>query len=301
MARVEGGVIRSRPMPISIQPIRPEHVPPAAKICFEAFGALQDRHGVERDFDSIETAGMVVGMFASRPDFAGFVAIDDDGRTLLGSNFLGFSDPVAGVGPITVRPDAQSRGVGKLLMLAVMDEAARRGIAQVRLMQEAINTTSLSLYTKLGFDWREACALMRPAPAPADDPRARPVTEADLPAIAAISARYYHAPRVNEVAGFLRMQLPGAILRRDGREVGYFFPGLLGHGFAETPDDMAALITHAARHAPPPLLRMILPLSQHALHRALLARGCRTIKLFNYMTTGDYRAPEGAWMPCIGM
>lgn len=288
-------------MAITLQPIRPDQIPEASRICFEAFGSLQDRHGVERDFDSVETAGLVVGMFASRPDYAGFVALDDDGRTVLGSNFLGFSDAVAGVGPITVRPDAQSRGVGKLLMLAVMDEAARRGITRVRLMQEAINTTSLSLYTKLGFDWREACSLMRPAAAPVDDPRARPVMEADLPAIAAISTRQYHASRVNEVAGFLRMQLPGFLLRRDGRDVGYFFPGLLGHGFAETPDDMAALITHAARHAPPPFLKMLLPLSQSDLHRVLLERGCRTIKLLNYMSTGEYRAPTGAWMPCIGM
>lgn len=288
-------------MAITLQPIRPDQIPEASRICFEAFGSLQDRHGVERDFDSVETAGLVVGMFASRPDYAGFVALDDDGRTVLGSNFLGFSDAVAGVGPITVRPDAQSRGVGKLLMLAVMDEAVRRGITRVRLMQEAINTTSLSLYTKLGFDWREACSLMRPAAAPVDDPRARPVMEADLPAIAAISTRQYHASRVNEVAGFLRMQLPGFLLRRDGRDVGYFFPGLLGHGFAETPDDMAALITHAARHAPPPFLKMLLPLSQSDLHRVLLERGCRTIKLLNYMSTGEYRAPTGAWMPCIGM
>jgi len=57
-----------------------------------------------------------------------------------------------GVGPITIAPDAQSRGTGRALMLAVMHEAARRAIRHVRLLQEAVNTTSLSRDTKLGFD-----------------------------------------------------------------------------------------------------------------------------------------------------
>jgi ribosomal protein S18 acetylase RimI-like enzyme len=286
-------------MPITVEPVLPQHIPTLAKICFEAFGALQDRHGVERDFDSVETAGMVVGLFASRPDFVGFIA--RDGGEILGSNFIGFSDEVAGVGPITIAPAAQSRGVGKLLMLAVMDEAKRRGIGQVRLMQEAINTTSLSLYTKLGFDWRECCSMMRPAAAAADDPRCRPVTEAELPVIDTISRRHYHASRVNEVAGFLKIGLPGFILRRDGKDAGYFFPGLLGHGFAQTPEDLADLVGHTVRNAPPQFHKLLLPLGQNDLHRTLMSRGGRTIKMFNYMSTGPYTPPVGAWMPSIGM
>lgn len=285
----------------TIRPITPADCAPCARICFEAFSSLQDRHGVERDFDSVETAGMVVGLFGSDPAFAGFVALGDDGRTVLGSNFIGFADQVAGVGPITVDPSAQSRGVGRMLMQAVLNEAARRGVPQVRLQQEAINTTSLSLYTRLGFDWRGACVLLRPAPAERDLEGARPVTERDLPVIDGLSRRHYHAPRVNEVAGFLKIGLPGFILSRAGRDVGYFFPSFLGHGFAESPEDLAALASHAVRHAPPQFHKTIVPLGQHQLHRALMSRGGRAIKLFNYMTTGPYREPVGAWIPSIGM
>ncbi|MBS0198405.1 MAG: GNAT family N-acetyltransferase [Planctomycetes bacterium] len=293
-------------MKVTIDRVRPEHVPSLARICFEAFGTLQERHHVQRDFDSIETAQMVIGMFAGRPDFAGFAAIDHDG-TLLGSNFLGFSDcngddeGVAGVGPITVAPSAQGRGVGKLLMQAVMNEAARRGISKVRLIQEAINTTSLSLYTKLGFDWRDGISLIQPNPAPTDDPRMSPVTPADLPDIDTISRRHYHAPRVKEVEGFLKMGLPGFMLRSNGKARGYFFTSFLGHGFADTPENLAALVCHTARHAPPHFHKTLLPLSENELHRALLARGCTSVKLLNYMSTGEYRQPQGAWMPCIGM
>jgi len=288
-------------MPIRIVPVLAEHVPALAQICFDAFGTLQRRHGVEPDFDSVETAAMMVGMFTSRHDFVGFAAQDSATGELLGSNFIGFSDPVAGVGPITVRPDAQSRSVGRALMEAVMAESGRRAVGQVRLLQEAINTTSLSLYAKLGFNWRDGCALMRPAPAQSDDPRIRPLTERDLPIIDALSTRHYHSTRVNEVAMFFKFGLPGFLLERERRAAGYYFPGLLGHGFAESAEDLAALVCHAARHAPPPFLKSLVPLSQNDLHRALLARGCRTIKLFNYMTVGEWKPPIGAWMPCIGM
>lgn len=291
-------------MSIEIARVTPAHVPELAEICYHAFGSLHDRHGVERDFDRPETAAMVIGLFAGRPDFAGFVAIDRrpeaDGR-LLGSNFISFSDPVAGVGPITVRPDAQARGVGKLLMQAVMDEARRRGVGQVRLLQEAINTSSLSLYTKLGFDWQEAVALMRPTPAAADHPAARRITERDLGEIDRLSRRHYHSTRVNEVAGYLKIDLPGFILDRAGRAVGYYFPSFFGHGFAETAEDLADLIAHTLRHCPPEFHKALLPLGQNDLHRALLARGGRTIKLVNYMTTGEFKHPDGAWISSIGM
>lgn len=298
-------------MPFTIAPVQAPHVPTLGQICFDAFGALQDRHGVERDFESVEVAQMVVGLFASRPDFAGFVASDRAGA-LLGSNFLGFADAVgpdgrgigggvAGVGPITVRPDTQAKGVGRALMLAVMNDAAQRGIARVRLMQEAINTTSLSLYAKLGFDWREAIALMRPQAASADHPDIRPATPHDLPAIEAISRRHYHHSRAKEAAMLLDIHLPGFVLSRAGQAVGYFFPSFIGHGFAPHPDDMADLIGHALRHAPPQFHKTLIPLGQHTLHRLLLERGGRTIKLFNYMTTGPYEPPVGAWVPSIGM
>ena len=287
-------------MDIQIVRVDPGHTPELGRICFEAFGALQDRHGVARDFDSVETATMLVGMFASRADFAGFAAVD--GGRLVGSNFLGFSDPVAGVGPITIRPDAQSAGIGRALMLAVMEEAGRRGIRQVRLQQEAINTTSLSLYTKLGFDWREACALMTLAPAKADDPRVRAATIDDLGAIDRVSTRHYHATRAKEAAWMLQAGMPGFVIRDPGGAVtGYYFPGFIGHGFAQSAEQLVALILHAARHAPPPFLKALVPLGEAELHRALLAAGCRTVKLFNYMTTGEYQRPRGPWIPSIGM
>ena len=289
-------------MAAKIVPVRPDHIPALAKICFEAFGALQDRHGVERDFDSVETSEMVVGMFGSRPDVAGFAA--EENGELLGSNFIMFADPVASVGPITVAPGTQARGVGKALMLAVMEEARKRGVAQVRLQQEAINTASLSLYTKLGFDWRDGCALVKiggmAAVPPAAGATIRAATGDDLEAIDRISSRQFHATRRGECGVMLKMGFPTAVLVRGGEVRGYHFPGFLGHGFAETAADLAALIAHSARHAPPPFQKVLVPLSQNELHRTLLGHGARTVKLFNYMTVGPFTPPGGAWVPSIG-
>jgi hypothetical protein len=100
---------------------------------------------------------------------------------------------------------------------------------------------------------------------------------------------------------FLKSNFPGFILERAHRPTGYLFPGFLGHGFAESPTDLADLITHSARHTPPMFHKLLLPLTQNTLHRELLARGCRTIKLFNYMTTGGFQMPRDAWIPSIGM
>ncbi len=275
-----------------------EHIPALGRICFDAFGALQDRHGVARDFETSEVATQVVGLFASLPGFWGIAA--EDGGELLGSNFISFLDGVSGVGPITIRPDAQARGVGRALMQAVLDEASRRGVSQVRLMQEAINTTSLSLYAKLGFDWRDACALMT-LPAGADMAGARPMTPNDLASVDRLSREHYHASRRNECEAWLNIGLPGFVLGRGGETVAYYFPGFLGHGHASSDADLAGLMSHAARHAPPPFHKAIVPLSETGLQRELLRRGGRTIKLFNYMTVGPFERPTGAWIPSIGM
>ncbi|MBC7783390.1 MAG: GNAT family N-acetyltransferase [Burkholderiales bacterium] len=284
---------------ITIQPVKPKHIPELAAICFNAFGKLHERHAVEADFDSIETANMVIGMLAASPEFAGFVAMVDG--KIVGSNFVSFSDPVSGVGPITVDPACQARGVGRRLMQAVMDAAKERGVREVRLLQEAINSTSLSLYTKLGFDWREGIAMFRPVSSPEADRNVRAVTDADLPAIDAISIRHYGSTRINEVRGFMAMQMPGVLLERQGRPIGYFFPGMFGHGFAETEQDLAVLIGQSMRTAPPMFQKTLIPLGAHELHRALLSAGGKTIKQMNYMTFGPYTRPMGGWVPSIGM
>ena len=67
---------------------------------------------------------------------------------------------IAGIGPITIAPSVQNGGVGRLLMMAVMNRAAERHLpVGVRLVQATFHNRSLSLYAKLGFEKVGGCWL----------------------------------------------------------------------------------------------------------------------------------------------
>jgi predicted N-acetyltransferase YhbS len=83
------------------------------------------------------------------------VVVEREGK-IIGSNFTDERSPIFGIGPITVDPAVQNRGVGRQLMRHVMDRALDRNAAGARLVQEAFHSRSLSLYTTLGFQTREA-------------------------------------------------------------------------------------------------------------------------------------------------
>ncbi len=284
-------------MPLELIPLHQHHIPEVARICHEAFSELQDRHAVQRDVPDLDTGMLIISHLASHPECTGVVATIDD--KVVGSNFLLHSDPVAGVGPITVDPKVQSRGVGRALMQWVIDESKRRGICQTRLFQEAINTTSLSLYTALGFNWRAAAALMQAHPASTDDPSIRPLTASDLDSVRSLSFCAYGFSRAEGAAQLLAAQFPGFLRERDGRAVGYFISTLFGHAGAETEDDLLALIAHAARHVPPAIALFICPLNRLHLFRRALTEHHRTIKVLCYMSLGDFTEPAGVYLPSI--
>jgi hypothetical protein len=166
-------------------------------------------------------------------------------------------------------------------------------------MQDAHNQASMSLYSSLGFDWREAAAMMQIPAGKGNQPGVRGMTREDLPAVARMSQELYRTSRGNEIAWTLEIRFAPLIRERGGRIVGYFTPSMLGHGAAETVDDAMALILHAGSVAPPPLARFFCPLGEHDLHRAAMNAGCRALRVMNLMTTGEYERPTKVWMPSI--
>jgi GNAT superfamily N-acetyltransferase len=284
-------------MALELIPLQPQHLPEVARICHDAFASLHDRHAVPKDIADIGTAEMILSHVAGRPDYTGVVAVLD-GRPV-GSNFLLHADPVAGVGPITVDPVVQSRGVGRELMQWVLGEAERRGIRATRLFQEAINTTSLALYSRLGFAWRGTAAAMQPAAAGSDDPSIRPLSADDLEAVHSLSEAAYGFSRAGDAAGLLAGGIPGFVREREGRLVGYRIASLFGHAAAETDDDLLALIAHSARHVPAPMAVFLCPLHRSELFRRALEAGHRTLKQLTYMSYGEYTEPLGVYLPSI--
>ncbi|QOI99397.1 MAG: GNAT family N-acetyltransferase [Phycisphaeraceae bacterium] len=284
---------------IELIPAKPEHAEELSRICHRAFDTLHERHRVHRDVPDEGVGRLIIGGVLHRPDYVGVVAAR--GGRIIGSNFLQLADAVCGVGPITVEPGVQARGVGRRLMQWVIDEARRRrgDGARVRLFQEAVNTASLSLYTSLGFRWRETAALMQPPPAVHDDPSVRPMTTDDLPEAERLSERHSGSSRVNDTARLLSMGLPAFVRERAGRVAGYQVATLFGHASAETDDDLLTLASQTARRVPPPMAVVIVPMSRAPLFGAALASGFRVLKVLNGMSLGPCAPSPGPTFPSI--
>src|SRR5690242_11904667 len=102
-------------LPAGVQLVAAErqHVGELGRICYEAFKDIADRHGFAPDFPSVQVARSVIGTLVERKDFYGVAAIVNG--ELAGSNFVSLTDPVAGVGPITVDCAFQGRDLGRAL------------------------------------------------------------------------------------------------------------------------------------------------------------------------------------------
>lgn len=283
---------------VRLRPIEPADRDDAARILFEAFAAIHDRHRFPRDFPTLEAATELVTGFTAHPGIWGVVA-EIDGR-VVGSNFLDERGPVAGVGPITVDPATQSRGVGRRLMRAVLDRGA--GKADVRLLQDSFNTQSLALYAALGFEVAEPVVVMagRPGAGPPRDVEVRPLRDDDVPACERLCRAVHGHERTAELRDALAGLQPHVALR-DGRVVAYATTVTIfaaAYAVAETEADLAALLAGAlaATEAPASFL---LPTRQHELFRWCLRAGLRVVKPMTYMVTAEWRPPRGAWLPSV--
>lgn len=87
---------------------------------------------------------------AGVPDTRWYVVAERAGR-LVGYAGLFASRHEADVQTVAVAPDEQGRGLGGVLLRALLDEAARRGVNQVLLEVRADNEAAQRLYAAHGF------------------------------------------------------------------------------------------------------------------------------------------------------
>jgi hypothetical protein len=238
---------------------------------------------------------LVAGLLG-RPGIFSVVA-EADGR-VVGSNFLDERTGIAGVGPITVAPAVQDAAVGRRLMAAVMDRAAERGAAGVRLVQTAYHTRSLALYAKLGFVAREplACLQGPPLRIAVDGRAVRPATSADAGACNALCRAVHGHDRAPEVADAVAGG-SAAVVEHGGRITGYSTGvAFFGHSVGGTVEDLEALIGAAGGFGGSGVL---VPIRNGPLFRWCLERGLRVVQLMTLLTTGLYNEPLGAWLPSV--
>jgi GNAT superfamily N-acetyltransferase len=277
----------------TIRQARPEDAAVCGQICYDAFLGITAAHNFP---PYVPSKDVFVGSFSMMLSHPGFycVAAEADGR-IVGSNCMDERTPIAGIGPITVDPGTQNRGVGRALMRAVMKRAEERNFAGVRLVQAAYHSRSLSLYTTLGFVVREPLALML-GPAMGKGTGVRPATAGDVKGCNRVCWKVHGHDRGGELADAIQ-QGSATVVERDGRITGYstgvkFF----GHSVAETNPDLQALIAAVPDLEGPGFL---VPTRNTELFRWCLANGLRVVEPMTLMSVGLYNEPAGAFLPSI--
>jgi GNAT superfamily N-acetyltransferase len=275
----------------------PAHLEPCGDICFEAFGAVNRRHGFAPEFPQREIIGGLMGMLFGNPAIHGVVAEDAAGR-VVGSNFLWDLGPIAGIGPITVDPSAQAKSVGRRMMEAVLEHATEKRFAGVRLVQAAFNTQSMSLYTKLGFDVREPLVCMQGTPTREQFPgiSVRAARDGDVKPCCELCRKVHGHDRRIELLMAIQ-QGTAKVGERGGSIVGYASDvGFFGHVVATDNAVLIALISAAEKISGPGFL---LPSRNGEVFRWCLNNGLRFVQPMTLMTIGLYNEPSGAFVPSI--
>lgn len=282
-------------MELILRPATPDDAPELGRICYDAFGAIADQHNYPHDLPNVEVSLGLMAFMTGHPGVHGVVA-ERDG-TILGSNFLDERSQIAGIGPITVDPKAQDRGVGRRLMGAVMERAAERQFPGVRLVQAAYHARSFSLYAALGFDVREPLACMQGPPIGETiaGHAVRPAQTSDLDACNRVCQRIHGHTRAGELADAIEAGT-ATVVEHAGRISGYATSvAFFGHAVGETDDDVKALIAAAPSFDGPGFL---VP-ARSPLLRWCLEKKLRTVQLMTLMSVGLYNEPRGAFLPSI--
>ena len=281
---------------VTIRRATMEDATACAIICYEAFYKINTQHGFPPDMPSLEHVTGIISMMFGHPGFYCIVA-EDCGR-IVGSNCMDERSPIAGIGPITIDPGAQNRGVGRKLMQAVMDRARERNFPGVRLVQAAFHTRSLSLYATLGFEAREPLSVMQ-GPAikkKLEGCSVRSAAIADLEACNAVSKKVHGHHRGGDLSDSIA-QGTAAVVERHGRITAYCSSlAFFGHAVAETNLDLQALIAAADGFGGSGIL---VPTRNAELFRWCLANGLRVVEPMTLMTAGLYNEPAGAYLPSI--
>jgi predicted N-acetyltransferase YhbS len=281
---------------IVIRRATPQDVPACADICYRAFSAINAAHNFPSDIPVPEVAIGIISACFSATDFYCIVA-ESDGQ-ILGSNCLDKRSIIHGIGPITVGPDTQNKGVGRKLMEAALEHSGQRGAAGVRLVQAAFHNRSLSLYATLGFDVCEPIEVMQGRTRERSIPgcTVRPATGADLPACIALSHRVHGFGRGTELAQAIQ-QGGSLVTERGGRITAYAsYLAFFGHATAESNQDLQALLCSVDSFGGPGIL---VPSRNAGLFRWCLSNGLRVVEPMTLMSMGLYNQPAGAFLPSV--
>lgn len=284
---------------MNIRPVTTADAENCGRTIYEAFVGIADKHNFPHDFPTMESAVQMARMCINSPQIYGFVAEDENGK-FLGSNFLWEHDEIRGVGPITIDPNIQSKGVGKRLMQAVLERG--KDAPGIRLVQDAFNTVSMPLYASLGFNVVEPLVIIQgnPTGEVSSNAEVRPIEEKDFEQANELCRKVHGFDRGNELKQ-TSQAFPSFVAVRENRVVAYATAPImwqLNHAVAETTKDMQDLLLGAAKLTAQPL-SFLLPIRQAELFRWCLSQSLRVIKPMTLMAMGKYQEPRGCFLPSV--
>lgn len=271
------------------------------KIIFEAFSGIADKHGFPREIPSVDIGVNLASSFLSHPGFYSVIAENQgDNKRVIGSNFLDErSNIVAGVGPLTVDPLFQDKGVGRQLMINVLEEAKNKNYPAIRLLQASYHNRSLSLYSSLGFDIREPILTMqgKPIQSVISGRSVRMAKEADLNHCNEICKAIHGHDRDGELRDCIKQGTAKVVLH--GNKITGYTSGLayFNHSVGLTNDDLKSLIASATDGYGG--AGILIPSRNTDLFRWCLGNGLRLVHQLTLMTIGLYNEPAGSYMPSI--
>jgi predicted N-acetyltransferase YhbS len=270
--------------------------PVAGAICFEAFRKINTDHNFPLDIPGSDIAIGFCDILFRHPKFYCIVA-EDNGR-IIGSNCLDERSVISGIGPITIDPAAQNRGLGTALMHAVLNRVRQQNAPGVRLVQAAFHNRSLSLYTNLGFAVREPLAVLAGTTVirEIDGCHVRAAEADDLGACNVLCERIHGHHRGGELSDGIA-QKTAFVVERNHRITGYTsVMGFFGHSVGEANVDLMALIAHTPEfHGP----GIFVPSRNTELFRWCLAQGLRVTQPMTLMSVGLYNEPTGVFLPSV--
>lgn len=282
-----------------LRSINPADADECGRIVFEAFRSIADKHNFRWDFPSAEMGVQFAQALIANPSIYGVVA-EVEGK-IVGSNFLWEYDSIRAVGPITIDPALQAKGVGRKLMQNVIERG--KDAVGIRLVQDAFNAASMSLYTSLGFDIREPLVEVEGVVTGSlpDGYEVRRLLPADHAQCERLSRQILGVERINELKNTPPF-LTSYVALRDGLITAYASaPNMwvLNHAVAETDADLQALLIGAGMQSGQ-ALSFLLPTRQSEMFRWCLASGLRVVKPLSLMSMGQYEEPKGAYLPSVG-
>jgi predicted N-acetyltransferase YhbS len=291
-------------MSLVIRSIEEADVEACGEVGYQAHKSISSALGYPSEQPSVEFAAGMIKTLLANPNSWGALA-ERDG-SILGSIFLHVfpPSPVAAIGPLTVDPSAEG-GIGRSLMDTVLNEARKRQLDRVRLVQSPSHIRSFVLYTKCGFTLREPLLLMqRKAPGKSkgtdDHPNALDVRSAHVDVVAEcnqLCISVHGFSREMELRQGIEQGVASLRINKQGSITGYATGlGFFNHAVARTNEDLIALVSSA------PLIighGFFVPARNADLVRWLFEVGFRIGWLANLMTIGQYSEPRTPYIPSI--